>query len=337
MKITITFFVLTAILSTGCARFSSTDNSKKDSNVSYNATLDTYPYPYEVKFIELTTQEQKLKMAYMFLEKKGSNKTAVLLHGKNFSGFYWQKTAELLLEKGFSVLIPDQIGFGKSDKPSSYQFSFSQLALNTNELIKKLNLKNITLVGHSMGGMLATKYNKLYPEDIKKLVLINPIGLEDYLRYVQYKDVQFFYKSELNKNAAGIRKYQMANYYDGKWSDEYEELIKFQVGQINGNEWAKVAWNNALTYDLIFSEPVVDDFKYIKNSTVLIIGTRDRTGPGKGFMKEGVRYKLGQYQNLGKETAKKFKNAQLYELEGLGHMPQIEDFARFEKVFLKAL
>lgn len=337
MKISVVLFTLISILSTGCSQLTMSPKNENDTVPSYNATLDGYPYPFEVKYIELSTQKQKLKMAYMYLESKKSQKTAVLLHGKNFSGFYWQRTAEELVKQGYSVLIPDQIGFGKSDKPTSYQFSFSQLALNTNELIKKLNIKNITLIGHSMGGMLATKYNKLYPENVNKLILINPIGLEDYLRYVQYKDVQFFYKGELSKTAEGIRKYQMANYYDGQWSDSYEELIKFQIGQIKDKEWPLVAWNNALTYELIFSEPVVEDFKLIENPVALIIGTRDRTGPGKGFMKEGVNYKLGQYQNLGKVTAKRFKNAKLYELEGLGHMPQIEDYSRFQKVFLKAL
>lgn len=329
--ITLTFVV--ALLGASCAA----PTAKKEGAQVYNAVLDGYEYPHDVHLFEFDSQKQKLKMAYMYLTKEGANNTAVLLHGKNFSGFYWEKTAQLLLKEGYNVLIPDQIGFGKSSKPENYQYSFSQLALNTKNLMDSLKIENATIIGHSMGGMLATKFNKIYPTYVKKLILVNPIGLEDYLRYTEYKDVEFFYKGELKKNAEGIRKYQMANYYDGKWSDEYEELIKFQVGQTLHQDWPVVAWNNALTYDLIFSEPIVDDFKFIKNPAVLILGTRDRTGPGKGFMKKGESYKLGQYQNLGKRVVKNFKNAKLIELDGLGHMPQFEDFDRYQKALLKSL
>jgi pimeloyl-ACP methyl ester carboxylesterase len=71
--------------------------------------------------------------------------------------------------------------------------------------------------------------------------------------------------------------------------------------------------------------------------TRLIIGTRDRTGPGRGWKKPGVSYLLGQYQELGKRTAAAIADARLYELEGLGHMPHIEAFDRFVVEFEKAL
>ncbi|EQC43752.1 alpha/beta fold hydrolase [Bacteriovorax sp. Seq25_V] len=308
-----------------------------NNKLSYNANLDSFVYPHKVEKIELSTQNQKLKMAYMYLTKEGATKTAVLLHGKNFSGYYWEDVAQLMLEKGYNVVIPDQIGFGKSDKPKNYQYSFANLALNTKTLLDHLGIKEITLVGHSMGGMLATRFTKIYPKTVKHLVLINPIGLEDYLRYTQFKDTDFFYKSELSKTPEKIREYQKKNYYDGKWSPKYEELIQTSIGQLNGGDWDLVAWNNALTYGPIFSEPVVDDFRIINNPVTLILGTRDRTGPGRGFMKKGEKYQLGQYQNLGKKIIKLLKNGKYIELKGLGHMPQIEDFERFKKVFLKAI
>ncbi len=305
--------------------------------LTYNANLDNYPYPHKVEKIELNTQKQKLKMAYMYIRKDGAQKTAVLLHGKNFSGYYWNDVANLLLNKGYNVLIPDQIGFGKSDKPEHYQYSFAGLALNTKTLLEHLKIKNITLVGHSMGGMLATHFTKIYPTTVDKLILINPIGLEDYLQYTQFKDTEFFYKSEMAKTPEKIREYQKKNYYDGKWSPKYEELIQTGIGQLNSSDWSRVAWNNALTYGPIFSEPVVDDFRVIKNPVTLILGTRDRTGPGRGFMKKGIKHELGQYQLFGKKITKLLRNGKYIELKGLGHMPQIEDFNRFKIVFLKEI
>ena len=65
-----------------------------------------------------------------------------LLHGKNFNGSYWEETAKFLHEKGFGILIPDQIGFGKSSKPVDYQYTFEVLAHNTKRLLEFLNIKS---------------------------------------------------------------------------------------------------------------------------------------------------------------------------------------------------
>ncbi len=68
-------------------------------------------------------------MAYMDVTAKNPNsKTVVLLHGKNFNGAYWKTTIEALTKEGYRVIVPDQIGFGKSSKPVGYQFTFQQLA-----------------------------------------------------------------------------------------------------------------------------------------------------------------------------------------------------------------
>lgn len=68
---------------------------------------------------------------------------------------------------------------------------------------------------------------------------------------------------------------------------------------------------------------------------VLIIGNRDKTGPGRGWKKAGVKRVLGNYNKLGKQAKVMLPNARLIELKGLGHMPQFEDYQRFQKVFLR--
>lgn len=56
-----------------------------------DATLSTYQYPFEVKYKELNSQNQNLKMAYMDVQPKIPNgKTIVILHGKNFNCAYWE-------------------------------------------------------------------------------------------------------------------------------------------------------------------------------------------------------------------------------------------------------
>ena len=95
-----------------------------------------------------------------------------------------------------------------------------------------------------------------------------------------------------------------------------------------------MAWNNALTYGPIFTEDITPKFEKITQETYFIIGTRDTTGPGRAWKKDGVVHKLGQYDKLGKAAKSQVKNATLLELPGLGHMPQFEDYERFLSVFL---
>jgi pimeloyl-ACP methyl ester carboxylesterase len=188
-----------------------------------------------------------------------------------------------------------------------------------------------------MGGMLATTFAVNYPASVNKLILINPIGLEDYGKYVEFKDINFFYKRELATTLDKARSYQSKNYYDGKWSSEYEKLLIPLKGMLAGKDWETVAWNNALTYGPIFSENIVSRFSQIKNETFLIIGTRDKTGPGRGWLKEGVTRKLGEYKDLGKSTKAMIKDSVLIELDGVGHMPHYENYNVFIKAFYKAI
>lgn len=333
------FLVLIKILlALNVSAVASVNSSQNKKALAFDAELSGFEYPFKVHTFEFSSQQQIVKMRYMDVGRNSdkNQKVAVLLHGKNFSGYYWEEVAALLLEHGYRVIIPDQIGFGKSSKPQHYQYSFAQMALNTQQLLKNREVEKYKVVGHSMGGMLATTLALTDP-NVSDLILINPIGLEPYLDYVQLKDPDFFYQMEINKTEEKIRNYQKANYYDGKWKPEYERLIQPHIGWLNGQDKKLIAWNNALTYMPIFAEDITAKFMKISVPTHLIIGTRDRTGPGRNWKKEGVTYKFGQYQQLGKEAAKAIPNAKLYELKGLGHMPQIEDYETFKPVFLKSM
>ena len=77
--------------------------------------------------------------------------------------------------------------------------------------------------------------------------------------------------------------------------------------------------------------------KNLSVSTTLIIGTRDRTGLGRNWKKDGVTHKLGQYQNFAKKFINVRPNQKIMELKNLGHVPQFEDFNRFSKAFKKSV
>jgi pimeloyl-ACP methyl ester carboxylesterase len=295
-----------------------------------DAVLSNYQYPYQVHFIDLTSQDNHLKMAYMDVYPQKSNgKTIMLLHGKNFNGAYWEKTAKDLADKGFRVIIPDQIGFGKSSKPHNYQFSFSQLAENTKAILDELKIEKTLVLGHSMGGMVATRFTLLYPDRVQKLILENPIGLEDYKTFATYQTIDQAYQSELKNTADTYKNYQLKFYYDNKWKEEYQPWLDLIAGWTLHKDYPQVAWDAALTSDMIYNQPVCYEFKNIKVPTLLIIGTRDRTAIGKDRTPKELQPKMGQYQELGKKTQKEIPGSKLVEIENTGHLPHIEVYPKF--------
>ncbi|WP_336687087.1 alpha/beta hydrolase [Chryseobacterium bernardetii] len=295
-----------------------------------DAMLSDYQYPYEVHFKDLKSQDNDLKMAYMDVKpQKANGKTIMLLHGKNFNGAYWARTAKDLSEKGFRVIIPDQIGFGKSSKPHRYQFSFSQLAENTKAVLDELGIDKTIVLGHSMGGMVASRFTLLYPEKVQKLILENPIGLEDYKTFASYQNIDQAYQSELKNTAETYKNYQLKFYYDNKWKAEYQPWLDLIAGWTLHKDYPQVAWDAALTSDMIYNQPVCYEFKNIKVPTLLIIGTRDRTAIGKDRAPKELQTKMGQYQELGKKTQREIAGSQLVELENVGHLPHIEVYPKF--------
>ncbi|MFT6340967.1 MAG: pimeloyl-ACP methyl ester carboxylesterase [Alcanivorax sp.] len=299
--------------------------------LALDARLGQYEYPFPVQVLAIDAQRQSLDMAYMDVAPKQSNgQTVLLLHGKNFSGAYWERTITELLADGYRVVVPDQIGFGKSSKPDHLQYSFQMLADQTRRLLDSLKVDDVTVVGHSMGGMLATRFALMFPERTRSLVLVNPIGLEDWQhKQVPWQSVEAWYQGELNKTPETVKAYMTASYFDGQWKEAYDPLLTLQQGWMRGPDYPRIAWNSALHYEMIFSQPVVQDFDRLTVPTLLVIGTRDRTALGRNRAPEEIRETLGRYDQLGQKTVQRIPDATLVELEGIGHVPQFEAFDRY--------
>lgn len=293
--------------------------------------LSTYKYPFNVSYLELNSQHQHLKMAYMDLQAQNPNgKTVMLLHGKNFNGAYWKTTMEALTSKGYRVIVPDQVGFGKSSKPACYQFSFPQLAQNTKALLDYLGIRQVDLLGHSMGGMIAVRFTLMYPAMVSKLVLEDPLGLEDWKRVAPYAPVDSNYQKEMRTDFAAAKKYQQENYYHGTWRPEYDQWAQLQTAWFADPQYPVVAMDNALTSDMIFTQPVVYELDLIKAPTLLIIGSLDRTAINRDLVREpALKAQMGQYPQLARQAQQQIKGSQLVLIEGAGHLPHIESFDRF--------
>jgi pimeloyl-ACP methyl ester carboxylesterase len=294
-----------------------------------------YPYPWPIHYHNLTSQRLNLSMAYMDVAAHNSNssaatnKTIVLLHGKNFCGATWQDTATRLSTRGYRVIIPDQIGFCKSSKPPAYQFSLQQLASNTQSLLSSLGITHTRVLGHSMGGMLATRFALMYPSTTTHLILTNPLGLEDWKALgVPWRSLDLLYAAELATNYTSIRTYQQATYYVDTWKPAYDVWVNMLVSlyrtTTNGENTA-FAWNMAQTTDAVLTQPIVAELELIASKTLLLVGTRDTTAIGKAWSPPDVQARLGRWDVLGKRAAARIAGAEIVEFADLGHSPQVQD------------
>jgi pimeloyl-ACP methyl ester carboxylesterase len=303
----------------------------------YGPELQGFTYPYDLKHYTFESQGRQLQMGYMDVApaSNANSGTVVLMHGKNFCGASWVETIHVLSAAGYRVIVPDQIGFCASTKPESYQYTFQQLAVNTHGLLESLNVQHAIVVGHSTGGMLATRYALLYPNQVERLVLVNPIGLEDWKALgVPYRTVDQWYQRELKLTADSVRNYERATYYVGRWKPDYELWVDMLAGLNQGPGHALVAWNSALIYDMIFTQPVVYEFKNLAMPTLLMIGDADTTAIGSDIAPPEVRAKIGHYRELGRQVAKLIPQSSLIEFPELGHAPQMEEPAKFHKALL---
>ncbi|RLK28555.1 alpha/beta fold hydrolase [Cupriavidus plantarum] len=311
-----------------------------DDGPAYGAELEGFDYPAPVKRFSFTSQDEPMQMAYLDVAPTGAanGRTAVLLHGKNFCAATWQETIRQLTGVGYRVIAPDQIGFCKSTKPQRYQYTFQQLARNTHALLTSLGIGQATIIGHSTGGMLAMRYALMYPRDTQQLVLVNPIGLEDWkAKGVPALSVDQWYQRELGTTADRIRKYEQATYYFGQWKPEYEPWVQMLAGMYRGPGRQIVAWNSALLYDMIYTQPVVYELGLIKTPTLLLIGDRDTTAIGKDAAPPEVQATLGRYPELAKATVKALPNATLVEFPELGHAPQMQDPKAFHQALIEGM
>lgn len=306
----------------------------------YGPELEGFTYPHPLQHYRFTSQGEQLQMAYMDVAPRGkaNGRTAVLMHGKNFCGATWDSQITALTSAGYRVIAPDQIGFCASSKPAHYQYTFQQLADNTAGLLKQAGVTRAVLVAHSTGGMLATRYALMYPQAVSQLVMVNPIGLEDWKALgVPFRTVDQWNERELKMTADSVRAYEKSTYYGGRWKPEYERWVEMLAGMNQGPGKKLVAWNSALIYDMIFTQPVIYEFPKLTVPTVLMIGDADTTAIGSDIAPPEVKAKLGKYAVLGKQAVALIPGSRLIVFPGMGHAPQMEEPAQFNRQLVEAM
>jgi pimeloyl-ACP methyl ester carboxylesterase len=325
-----------------------------------DATAPLYP----VKFFDIVAEDQPVRMAYRDVPaaSKANGETVLLFHGEDFSGSYWEKTAETLASDGFRVVVPDQLGFGASSRPNIH-YSFHQMAENTRRLLSYLNVREIEVVGHSMGGMLAVRFTLLYPTMVRKLVLEDPIGLEDYRTFVPYVPLEN--EVHINLHATYDTFLERHKTFYVTWKPEYEAYVQEEAHVVDTGDFPEAALCAALTFEMIYQQPVVYELPEIQIPTLLIVGEEDRPvvgamitlveksagapGAGNGMRQDNDTLRtagqmpsaytslFGQYQALAQKAHEAMKNSTLVVIPNAGHIPHIETPDQFYQTIIPFL
>ncbi len=289
--------------------------------------LTEFAYPHPTAMHAFKAQQMDLRMAYMDVQPTTANgRTVVLLHGKNFCGATWEGVIGAVTGAGYRAVVPDQIGFCKSDKPRDYTYGLHELAANTHDLLRALAVEKPILVGHSMGGMLAIRFALSFPQSVGGLVLINPIGLEDWrAEGVPERTLDQLFAAEKTTTAQSIRTYQQKVYYDGRWKPEYDRWVEMLASMYAGPDGETVAWAQAKTSRMIFSDPVIHEIERIPVPVALLIGGKDTTAIGRDRVPMDVAALLGDYPRLARTMSVRLQNGARFKLwPDLGHSPHIE-------------
>src|ERR1700733_451262 len=111
----------------------------------------------------------------LYYEDHGSGRPVVLIHGYPLSGRAWDKQVPVLLDDGRRVITYDRRGFGQSSQPAG-GYGYDTFAADLHVLMETLDLRDVTLVGHSMGTGEVTRYLGRYGSArVARGVLISPI------------------------------------------------------------------------------------------------------------------------------------------------------------------
>jgi pimeloyl-ACP methyl ester carboxylesterase len=257
---------------------------------------------------EVTVYGQKINYV-----EAGSGPTVVLLHGLGGSQMNWALNVAPLAER-FRVVVPDQLGFGRSAKPL-INYRVSTYVDFLDGLFKELKIERASLVGNSMGGWIATAYALAHPEKVDRLVLVDAAGFAPSAEF-DLRALSFLNPS----TREGMRQLASLIFFNKQLFTTDAAIDLLLTQRISAGDGYTI---QSLIESLARREDLLDNrLGAIKQPTLLIWGRDDGLTPLAQF---GERFK------------KEIAGSQLIVFDQCGHVPQVERAADFNAALLKFL
>src|SRR3954452_5897556 len=241
----------------------------------------------------------------------GSGPTVILLHGLGGSSVVWNFNIGPLAEK-YHVIVPDQIGFGKSDKPL-VNYRIRTYVDFLDQFCKQLKIERATLVGNSMGGWIAAMFTASFPDRVDKLVLVDAAG------YAPSKDFDTRAFFGLNPTTREGMKVLVGKVFYNKAFQTDAFIDQSIAARLAAGDGYTI---NSITESIIRGEDFLDDVvKTIKRPTLIIWGRQD----GLVLLADGERFN------------REIAGSKMLVIDDCGHVPNIEKPGEFNAAVLKFL
>jgi pimeloyl-ACP methyl ester carboxylesterase len=256
---------------------------------------------------EITIYGQKIH----YVEAGSGTTNVILLHGLGGSSQVWQFNIGPLAEK-YHVFVPDQIGFGKSDKPL-VNYRIRTYVDFLDQFCKQLSITRPTLVGNSMGGWIAAIYAATYPDRVDKLVLADAAG------YAPPKDFDTRAFFALNPTTREEMKVLSAKVFYNKAFITDAAIDQAMTARLGAGDGYTI---KSITESIIRGEDYLDNIvTKIKSPTLIVWGREDGLVP----LSEGERF----HKDIAGSTMLVFDQC--------AHVPNIEKAGEFNAAVIKFL
>jgi pimeloyl-ACP methyl ester carboxylesterase len=243
----------------------------------------------------------------------GSGAAVVLLHGLGGSAQNWAFNTDALAQK-FRVIVPDQLGFGRSDKPYT-NYRVGTYVDFLDGFLKELKIERASLVGNSLGGWIAAAYTIAHPEKVERLVLVDAAG------FAPPPDFDMNSLAGLNPSTReGMKLLASLVFYNKQlFTSDLAIDLALKARLMAGDGYTIHSLNESIAR----REDMLDNrLSAIKQPTLIVWGRDDGLTP------------LAEY---GERFKKEIKGSQLLVFEQCGHVPQIEKAVEFNAALLKFL
>jgi pimeloyl-ACP methyl ester carboxylesterase len=276
-----------------------------------SSSMEEVPYPHPVKYMDVRLYGQDGRLAYMDVAPVGTpnGQNVMLFHGMNFAGIGFTPTITALTEAGFRVVVVDRIGYGRSSK-MDIPYNLHIFASNAKKLLDHLGIDKTAILGHSMGGMVASRFAMTYPDVTTHVIMVNQIGMTDQRQGRPWRDIEEAYQSVLTTTTYQSILANHMRYYNTEIKPEYLEFVRYQYGQTLTAEWPLLARIRAWQQAILYFDPVVYDWQHISTKALVIGGADDRLTP--------------DFAGQARAVSEALQNAELILYPGIGHNPHFE-------------
>jgi len=271
----------------------------------------------ELATYELPVKTIKINQETIAYTDEGSgDKTLVFVHGLSSNLDSWKKNLQGLTGNYRCIAI-DLPGYGKSSR-SKTDYSLAEYAKVLNDLVDKMKLSNVVLVGHSMGGQIAMHSVLKYPQTYQKLILIAPAGIETFTEQ-EAAVMKSAYTPAMVVNTSDeqiLANYKL-NFYS--FPEEAQSMVDDRIAMKEAEDFPDYAETVVNNIHAMLEEPVIDEIQSIKIPVLMIFGRNDMLIPNKYF------HPSESIEGLIETSEEKFQDLKIEVIDEAGH------FVNFEK------